>query len=295
MLGKLKNDVHSFKKTMHHLKRIAGFLIGTLLFYAPFAILLRGAAVVFPNSMIATVNGDAHHACLRMPITWLVQPWLLLYLLRNPLYFLAILVLPAIAFFFGPLFCGWLCPAGGFTEYLSRLIPSKLKFDLLGLIDFSSARYGFLAGLLIAPFVTANFCCSLCNFTWMQNIVSASFGDFSGFAYLSTTSIISLVVWLLLLGMFTKGGRGWCNFLCPAGAIQSLFNKWGTKFSWTFKVRHNRAACKGCADCEDVCPTRCIENSDGSISINQNICNSCLDCVVNCPNGALSYRKGRLK
>lgn len=268
-------------------------MVGTFLFYAPLAFMVKGASFLFPHTSIATVAGDAHQACLRMPITWLVQPWMLLYLSRNPLYFITILVLPISAFFFGPLFCGWLCPAGGFTEYLSRLVPAKFKFDWHGRVEFSPVRYGFFTGLLIAPFVTANFCCSLCNFTWMQNLVSASLGDFSGFAYWSTTSIISLVIWLLVLGVFTKGGRGWCNFLCPAGAFQSLFNRWGIRHPWTFKVRHDRAGCDGCAKCADICPTRCIESSAGSLRINQFICNSCLDCVVNCPTGALSYRNGK--
>ncbi len=280
--------------TMHHLKRITGFILGTVLFYAPFALLMKGAALLFPQAAIATVTGDAHQACLRMPITWLAQPWLLPSMFRNPLYLITLFVPPVSAFFFGPLFCGWACPAGGFTEYLSRFVPDKLKFDLKGRVDFAPIRYGFFVGLLIAPFVTSNFCCSLCNFTGMQNIVSASLGDLSGFAYWSTTGIISLAVWLLVLGIFTKGGRGWCNFLCPTGALQALFNRWGLKYPWTYRVRHDEASCARCDTCEDVCPTRSIQRPIGVIAINPHVCNACLDCVTHCPTGALSYGRAHI-
>lgn len=34
--------------------------------------------------------------------------------------------------------------------------------------------------------------------------------------------ILTLFLWAGLFGIFTKGNGGFCNFLCPVGAVQNL-------------------------------------------------------------------------
>jgi len=289
----LHKGISSDSVIKHHLKRAAWIIVGVVLFYAPFALIVKMATIIFPGASLGTVNGDVHQACLRMPISWLAQPQMLLRVLGNPLYLIVLVALPVTAFLFAPVFCGWLCPAGGFTEYLSRLVPDRFKLDFRGKVDFTPIRYGFLSGLIVTPLVTSSICCSFCNFGYMQNFVSAGFGDFSSFAYWSSTGIITLVLWLFFLGIFTKGGRGWCNFLCPAGAIQGLFSRLGMNLPWVYRIRHDKQSCSSCATCENICPPRSIERSGESLRINPYTCNACLDCVVNCPSNAISYKKGK--
>jgi ferredoxin-type protein NapH len=93
-----------------------------------------------------------------MPIDWVIYrpEYFIARTIGNPLYAL-IFILIAISFFVGPLFCGWLCPAG-LTEHLSRAMPSRLKFDLTGKVDPAPLRYGFLAGYIFvaAPIFRGN-------------------------------------------------------------------------------------------------------------------------------------------
>jgi ferredoxin-type protein NapH len=281
----------------NRLKRLAGYALGVVLFYAPFALLIKGFGLLFPASTAGTSISDVHGACLRMPFGWLTQPWMWPTLGSSPISFLPLAILPLTAIAFGPLFCGWLCPAGAFPEYLGRAIPERFKFDFRGKVDIVPLRYGFFAGLLIVPFVASSITCSLCNFNQMQNIISAVFGDRSGFVYFSTMGILAAALWIVPLGLFTKGGRGWCLFLCPAGTVMALASKLSEKLPWAFRVRRTSSACTGCGTCADVCPMRAVapvevaEESPATddLEIDRHLCIQCQDCVSACPTGALRY------
>lgn len=265
------------------------FFVGVVMFYAPFALLVRAAGLLWPASLAGTGVSDVHTACVRMPLGWLTQPWMWPTLSDNPISWLPIAVLPGIALAAGPLFCGWLCPAGAFPEFLGRVVPERFKFDLRSNVRIRPLRYGFFAGFLLAPFVSSSICCSFCNFTHMQNIVSAFSGDVSGFAFLSSMGMVAAAVWILPLGAFTKGGRGWCLLLCPAGAAMGLASGLGAKLPWFARIRAKKDACSSCGSCVKECPMRAIDPSDGGIEVDQHLCNSCLDCVALCPSGAVRY------
>lgn len=295
----------------NRLMRVGGFFVGIVLFYAPFAALIRLSAVVFPTSPAASTISDVHSACLRMPIGWLAQPWMWPTMGGNPLSYLPLIVLPLAAVAAGPMFCGWLCPAGALPEHLGRLVPDRFKFDFKSRVDIVPLRYGFFVGFLFAPFISTSICCSFCNFTHMQNFVSGTFGDASGFAVFTSLGVIAAATWIVPLGLFTKGGRGWCMFLCPAGTTMGLASKLTAKWPWAARIRADHHTCTTCGTCSDVCPMRAIDlepvdppaeaSSEltpdpvapvvgaSALAINHHLCNECLDCVQACPSGALRF------
>lgn len=276
---------------INRVKRLVGFTAGLVLLYAPLALIARAFALAAPGSLAGTTVSDVHTACLRMPWGWLIQPWMLSTLQGNPVYWVAILLLPATAIILGPLFCGWVCPAGAVSEYLGRIVPDRSKFDLKRLVDIVPLRYGFFGGLLLAPFVSASICCSFCNFTHMQNIVSAVFGDSSGFAFLSSTGVIAATLWIVPLGVLTVGGRGWCLFLCPAGTVMGIASAVTARFPWARRMR-TRDTCAACGECERVCPMRAVKlDAPGPAEIDHRLCIDCLDCAAACKTGAMRYGK----
>jgi ferredoxin-type protein NapH len=201
----------------HWAKRFGFFLLGIVLLYAPFALLTRWFLWLAGKPYV----GDAHNLCLRMPIQWLAQPWMWGTIFSDATYLFAVVLLPAIALLLGPLFCGWMCPAGLMTEFLSRIVPPRFQINLAGKINPVPVRYGFMAGMMGIAFIGGNACCSFCNFTHAQNIINAGFGDFLGLSYLASFSIVSFVLWFFVMGLFTKGGRGWCNFLSQSSIWSS--------------------------------------------------------------------------
>jgi ferredoxin-type protein NapH len=291
----------------HLRKRLLYFGLGMVLFTAPFALVLgaMGYAASWMGlgvgSAAAQSEATIHRAmCLRMPLIWAVwdQGGFLTRVVGNPLYALVFLLV-GVSVFAGPLFCGWLCP-GGMTEHLSRLIPARFKVDFKGSIDPAPIRYGFLAGFVLvgAPFIDKSICCGYCNWTWIEDAWNALFLRFDGvtggslFAYTSS-SIITFLLTFLFLGIFMEGGRGWCNFLCPAGALQNLAHSIGAKFSFAYKLKFAGARCNDCFQCVKACPTWAIVPAENSIRINRHVCNGCTDCVTVCKPGALVYARGK--
>lgn len=271
-------------RACHLIFRIAGLITGGVLLYAPLAVFTRLLLVFTGSDLVA----DAHRICLRMPFEWLSQPWMWARMIEEPLYLIAPLLLPTAAFFFGPVFCGWLCPAGVFPELLSRLVPQKLQFRLPDWLPPTAIRYGVLGGMLLSPFLGGYICCTFCNFTMMQNTVSALFGDFVGFAAWSSFTALTFFLWLVVLGLFLKGGRGWCSLLCPAGAAQGLTHHLGRKTTVSFGVSRNPLSCRTCGKCKKVCPVDAIPEKG---EIDRHACNICLECTHVCHDGALSYKR----
>jgi len=261
--------------------------MGIFLFYAPFALYSRTVKLITNDPSMA----DVHNLCLRMQINWLFDPAQWFRFTDSPIY-LSFFVIVGVAFLFGPLFCGWLCSAGAVTEYLSKLVPDRFKIDLSGKVNPTPIRYGFLAGYILTPFAGGSIGCAFCNYSVFQKFISGLTGDWQQLTYWGTTIIITTILWFVLFGLFMKGGRGWCNFGCPIGAVQSMFYALGAKLGFTYKLKYNNEKCVGCGACVKACSMWSITPEDKGVSISKHTCNACLDCTFVCGSGALTYGKG---
>jgi ferredoxin-type protein NapH len=264
----------------HLLLRIGFLLLGIALLYAPIALLPRLLGWMTGSALLP----DVHRICLRMPFEWLSQPWMWPMLLGDIHWLIAPVVLPLSALLIGPLFCGWLCPAGVFTELLSRVVPDRFKLQLGGRIDPAPIRYGVLVGMFLSPYLGGYICCSFCNFTMMQALVSAAAGDFVGLQAWASFTLLTFIVWLFVLGLFVQGGRGWCNLICPAGAAMGLAYAIGAKrLPLVRRVQIDHDACTSCGSCAAKCPAWAIRGA----TVDPHACNLCRDCLYVCPTGAI--------
>jgi ferredoxin-type protein NapH len=235
------------------------------------------------------LTAQAHMDWLRMPIQWLAQPWMYQTMIERPTYLVAVVVLPAIALAAGPLFCGWMCPAGHITEFLSRLVPPRFQIKLSGKLNPAPIRYGFTVGMMGAFIVGGSACCSFCNFAQAQSLISAVFGDLTGITYWASFTFVTFVVWFVVLGLFTQGGRGWCNLLCPAGALMGLFHTIGIRLRIGRSVAVDRQLCRNCKICVSSCSAWAISTRDDTARINSHACTACMDCTHVCESNAIAY------
>ena len=198
-----------------------------------------------------------------------------------------ILVLGAVisTFFLGRLWCSHLCPVGGASELGSRLIPETLKIRL-DTVPASPIRYGYLAAYLLLPALgLGSLCCSYCNFATVPRLLGASFSHADMAFFLRTAGLVNLGL-LAGLGLLAKGGRGYCNLLCPIGALDALSNKLGEKFGKRIRVVEER--CTGCRFCKEVCPVWAIDIGK-TARIDQLSCLPCGLCMNACPEQAIVY------
>ena len=262
--------------------RGAGYLLGLVLFFAPFAYYQKTL-----GAWLGEAAADIHSFCLRIPLLQLLTGQELQFVSVG---FISLFLLLVSSFFFGPFFCGRLCASGALPEYLSRLVPERLKINWQDAVEPTPVRYGFLVGYLVSPFFGGVIACALCNYNFLERLVVGSVWGEMG--PLASTTLITAFLWLGLFGVMAKGGRGFCSYLCPVGAVQSLVHAVGARFSFAYKLRFAAEKCRSCGNCVQACPVGALKMQKQGPSYQIHLCLTCRQCEQACPCHALSYGCG---
>ena len=268
------------EKLKSNLIRVAGYLLGFALFYEPFLFFEKIVGVFIAEPGFTSI----HVPCARIPLAKLMTGEILH---SGPisLIFLALLIISSLIL--GPVFCGRLCPTGALPEYLSRLLPDTLKIDWAKFLPVVPIRYGFGLGFLFSGFLGFAMPCTYCNYFTFDIFITFLR---TGRILTSTTSlIITFLLWFIIFGLFTKGGRGYCNFLCPVGTLNGFMHFLGNFLPGTFGMRLRKAECIGCGQCAKACPMRAISLQDKKPQISLHHCIVCGQCSNVCPKNAIYY------
>jgi polyferredoxin len=199
----------------------------------------------------------------------------------------------------GRLVCGWLCPYGFLSDIFGKLSRRKLTPDL----RWTHIRWAVLAvflGSSVAYFFRDRsdvllYCSYLCPAGFYYGVLE----------YALTTGLHSLLgqfpfVHLMLayhfamgaaviLGSIKLGGRFFCKYACPLGAVLGLFSR----IAYVGLVV-NGNKCRGCKACKKVCPMGITPLNRKFLS--RSLCILCGRCARICPTGKikLSFQPGGL-
>lgn len=150
---------------------------------------------------------------------------------------LVFFLLPVVfAFFFGRVFCAGVCPMGALQELVNvkngRI--SKPVAMVLGLLPWLYLILTILYAITHSRFLVCEFDPFIGIFRLGGNVELLAFG-----------------ILLLIISVFT--GRPFCRFLCPYGALLSLFSAVSIK-----KVEITKKKCINCDLCHNSCPVDAI-------------------------------------
>ena len=153
--------------------------------------------------------------------------------LSIPLYILLLFTLPILfSLFFGRVFCAGVCPYGALQDlvHIKNYQLSKAVAKVLGLFPWIYLGFTLLFAATNSRFI-------LCGFD-----------PFVGFFRMGGEwPLILFGLLLLLFSIFT--GRPFCRFICPYGAILSLFSR----ISF-YRVSITKKECTNCSLCHNACP-----------------------------------------
>ena len=195
--------------------------------------------------------------------------------IKFPYYIIGILILFGTVF--GRVICGFLCPFGFIQELLYKIKTKKIKKNSLTRKMTLIKYFILVLFVIILPIVLLNpsFCKYICPAGTLQaGIIHVALNDQlkSVIGLLFNWKVIVMVV-MLIVPIFIY--RSFCRFICPLGAIYSLFNKvsiLGLKIDNDKCIKCNACIdnclmdvksvgdreCIECGECIKVCNTKAI-------------------------------------
>ncbi|MCS6192774.1 4Fe-4S binding protein [Shewanella baltica] len=181
-------------------------------------------------------------------------------------------------------FCGWACPLGLAGEYLyafrKRFIKSEITPPAWLDWPLRMLKYLLLLGL-----------CYIVIGMPAQSIPNYLDGNYHKIADLKmalfflTPSLITLLVFALILALAAWRRQGFCRYLCPYGAMLGILS-----FASPLKIRRDSQHClieaKGmkCDKCTRACPANIIVHTKTTVRSDE--CQACMRCVAACPKSA---------
>lgn len=196
----------------------------------------------------------------------------------------------------GRFVCGWLCPFGLVQDLLHKIpFPKKIrsfrgdrllrKLKYVVLIVFVILLPMFLVDLLGqgAPY----FCKLICPVGTLEGgiplvLLNSALRKTIGWLYAWKVAILAVT---LLVSVLIY--RPFCKYICPLGAIYSVFNPISV-----FRYRVDQEKCVHCGACAKVCDMGC----DPTQNANALECIRCGKCKDHCPTGAIcaGFREKKL-
>ncbi len=217
-----------------------------------------------------------------------------------------IVALVLLTLVFGRIYCSVICPLGVMQDIVSWIHGKKKKNRFTYSPAKSWLRYAMLAVLvvavaagmgsvvaLLAPYSTyGRIVISLFQplYVMGNNVLAAIAEHYESYAFYSVevwvrsipTLVIALAMLILLVVLAWRGGRTYCNTICPVGTVLAQL----ARFSW-FKVHIDADKCKNCNLCSKNCKSSCIDIENHRVDYTR--CVTCGNCLEKCKFGALTY------
>ena len=217
-------------------------------------------------------------------------------------------LLVVVTFLLGRVYCSVICPLGIMQDIIAwfgrRGKKKRNKYAYSG--EKRWLRYGvlvvFLAAILagftslaslIAPYssygrIAGNILAPV--YRYGNNVLAYFAERVDSYAFYETevwikstpVFMVAVVTFIVIAILAWRGGRTWCNTICPVGSVLGLISRHSV-----MKIRIDESACTRCGKCGRNCKSSCIDTKTHTIDYSR--CVACGDCIGECREGAISF------
>ena len=220
-----------------------------------------------------------------------------------------VLALVLLTLVFGRVYCSVICPLGVFQDGISWLGTHKDKKPYHYRKENKWLRYGAWVAFVVCLVLGVQVVVALLApysaygrmvqnllqpvYLWGNNLLATlseragSYTFYEKEVWLKSVSslAIAIVTLVVMVVLSFKGGRTYCNSICPVGTTLSFFSRFSM-----FRPMIDESQCVRCHSCERKCKAQCIEITPERVHIDHSRCVSCFNCIDTCPKGGLKYR-----
>ena len=210
---------------------------------------------------------------------------------------------------FGRVYCSVICPLGVFQDGIAWLRAHRSKKAYAFRKENKWLRYGIWVLFVVALVAGINVIVSLLApyssygrivqnlfqpvYLWGNNLLAwiaeraGSYAFYEKEVWLRSlpTFIVAAVTFVVIAVLAFRGGRTYCNDICPVGTTLSFFSRFAM-----FRPVIDESQCIRCHSCEHKCKAQCIEITKEHVGIDYSRCVDCFNCIDTCPKGGIKYR-----
>ncbi len=220
-----------------------------------------------------------------------------------------IIILLVLTLLLGRMYCSVICPLGVYQDLVARLgkrgkkLPYKfekakcvLRLATLGVYVVAIVISVSVVVSLLDPYAifgrAAN---NILQPVWIlgNNVLAHFAQQADSYAFYSQevwirsipTLIVAVVSIIIVSILAWRGGRTYCNTVCPVGTFLGFISRFSI-----LKINIDKDKCNGCTLCERNCKSSCIDIKN--MKIDHSRCVSCMNCIDVCKKSAVSFAAG---
>jgi len=186
-------------------------------------------------------------------------------------------------------FCGYVCPLGTIIDLFDWAIGRRVqRFRVLRRGWWVHLKYYILFGTIAASLLgvtLSGFVAAMPILTRAMNFTLSPLqigiaGGPQQIPPINPGHVVSVILFLAVLGMGLLQPRFWCRYVCPSGAIFSIANL------LHLTERKVDTGCINCWQCVETCPFDAIKND---FTTRSSECTFCQTCGGVCPPRAITF------
>jgi ferredoxin-type protein NapH len=193
--------------------------------------------------------------------------------------FIIFLLLFLASFVFGRAYCGWVCPAAGCQEAISKVRNRRI------------VKGNWIKWIIWIPWISEIVMLAVKSHGY--NKIDFFYQTVYGLSISDVYSLLTYIFVLLLIVLpaFIVGKRSFCHHICWMAPFMIIGRKVRNIFNWaSLRLTANKGRCVHCHTCTSNCPMSLpVEQMVGSGNMENSECILCGSCIDGCEKNVINY------